>query len=311
MKDLIRLIAEHSLTYAPHHVAEKLGYFADAGVEVATSYQSGPGGSWLADVLARGEADIARGGVWIPMMYRGHLEDLRIFAALCHRNTQVLLSRRSEPGFTMKDLIGRRVLLPMAATSQWMYIRGLFEEAGLPWHKVQWLCDLEGSTMRRLWRSGYADHLLASSPAADELLAEGYHAALEIADTGAVPWSVYYAPAATAQRRAGVLTRFTAALGRASAWINEAPAAESARLLAPDFPGHQTADLARSIERMRIQNTWSPDMRVPEAPLARYQSMIASYGLIPAPLPHGEIVAPEIAQASLSLRHEPPLAALS
>jgi len=304
MKDRLRLIAEHSLTYAPHHVADKLGYFTDAGLDIDLSYESGPGGSWLAEVLARGEADIARGGVWIPMMYRGHLEDLRLFAALCHRNAQVLFTRTPSKDFSLRELEGRRIMLPAAATSQWMYFRGLFEEQGADWTKVLWIRDLEVRTMARLWRGGYADGFLTSPPLAETLMGEGHHAALDFADTGAVPWSVYYAARATIEDKAGPLARFVGALSRATGWMEQAQAGEIARLIAEDFPAWTPSIIERALARMLAKGTWSRDMHVPPAALQRYQTMIASYGLIPAPMAHETIVDDRAASA-------PPLAAAS
>lgn len=300
MTDRLRLIAEHSLTYAPHHVADKLGYFADAGLDIDLNYDSGPGGSWLAEVLARGEADIARGGVWIPMMYRGHLEDLRLFAALCHRNAQVLFTRTASQDFSLRELEGRRIMLPAAATSQWMYFRGLFEEQGADWTKVLWIRDLEVRTMLRLWRGGYADGFLTSPPLAETLMGEGYHAALDFADTGAVPWSVYYASRATLEEKAAPLARFTAALSRAVVWMEQAPAGETARLIAGDFPAWDLLVIKTALARMVAKGTWSIDMHVPPSALQRYQTMIASYGLIPAPIPHASIVDDRVASAPLT-----------
>lgn len=299
MKDRLRLIAEHSLTYAPHHVADKLGYFADAGLDIDLNYDSGPGGSWLAEVLARGDADIARGGVWIPMMYRGHLEDLRLFAALCHRNAQVLFTRTALKDFSLRQLEGQRIMLPAAATSQWMYFRGLFEEQGADWTKVLWIRDLEVRTMLRLWRGGYADGFLTSPPLAETLMAEGYHAALDFTDTGTVPWSVYYAARATIEEKAEPLARFTAALSRAAEWMAGAQAGEIARLIAADFPAWELPVIERALARMLAKGTWSADMHVPPAALQRYQKMIASYGLIPAPMPHRSIVDDRPASATL------------
>jgi len=294
MADSIRLIAEHSLTYAPHHVAEALGFFHDVKLSVKTSYQSGPGGSWLADTLARGEADIARGGVWIPMMYRNHLEDLRIFAALCHRNAQILLSRIPHANFTLNQLHGKRVLLPMAATSQWMYLRGLFEEAGMDWCAVSWLRDLEASTMTRLWCAGYADYFLASTPLADELLAQGFYAALDLADTGAVPWSVYYATQIFIQTHGEILTRLSTALARAGQWILDNDPADTARVLAHDFPTVSMSTLTAAIGRMRQKHTWRANTVVPQDALDRYQGMISSYGLIAEPFAYPNIIAAHI-----------------
>lgn len=285
MTDRLRLIAEHSLTYAPHHVAEHLGFFADEGLEIVTNYESGPGGSWLSDVLASGAADIARGGVWIPMMYRGFLEDIRIFATLCHRNNQVILARDAAPNFSLELLLGKQVMLPLAATSQWMYIKGLFMEQGIPWEQVLWLRDLEVTAWTRLWRAGYADYFLTSAPLTDGLLAEGYYAALKLADTGPVPWSVYYAPRAVTETRAEELNRMRHALSKAVAWMEQASPAEMTKLIAKDFPKFDVAWIERSLERMMLERTWSRDLTVPVPAFKRYQKIIASYGLVNPPLP--------------------------
>ena len=306
MTDRLRLIAEYSLTYAPHHVAEKLGYFHEAGLEIALSYESGPGGSWLADVLARNEADIARGGVWIPMMYRGYLEDLRIFAQLCDRNVQVLLSRENDRQFNLGDLVGRRVMLPAAATSQWMFLAGVLAENNVDVTQVRWLRDLEASTMARLWRGGFADYFLVSAPLADQLLSEGYHAAADLGEVGRrVPWSVYYGHASTLAVKREPLERFTAALSRGALWIANSTADDVARLIGDDFPQWSHSQLERSIARMQGHNVWLPDMRVPEATINRYQKMITAYGLIEQPMPYDQIVDRHIADAAATSLLEP------
>lgn len=293
--DRLKLIAEYSLTYAPHHVAEHLGLFRDMELAVETDYASGPGGSWLGDVLGRGEADMARGGVWIPMMYRHRLERFRIFAQLCARNCQVLLSRRPEPDFRFSDLTGRTVLLPMAATSQWMFLQGLLREQGVDPDGIRWIRDLEVSTMVRLWRAGLGDHLLLGPPLADAMMAEGHFVATDLGITGgAVPWSVYYAPEGS--DRARPLSRFTAALARASAWMETAPAEEIAELIAPDFPQLDLRIMTAALGRMRANGTWPKDMAVPSIAFDRYQAIIAAHGLIRAPLPHPDILWPGLAE---------------
>ena len=301
MKDRLRLIAEHSLTYAPHHVAEKLGYFDAADLDIVLDYASGPGGSWLADVLARDEADIARGGVWIPMMYRGHLEDLRIFAQLCDRNVQILLSRQESPDFDFTDLIGKKVLLPAAATSQWMFLAGLLGERGVDAARIQWLRDLDISTMARLWRSGFADYFLASAPLADQLLSEGHHIAADLGIVGdRVPWSVYYARPSVLEAKKEPLVRFLNALSLASHWISHNGANEVARLIGCDFSEWTQLQIERSVARMQRRHVWLPDVRVPEATLLRYQKMIAAYGLISEPMAYEQIVDRRFAEAVAS-----------
>jgi NitT/TauT family transport system substrate-binding protein len=296
MTDRIRLIAEHSLTYAPHHVAEKLGLFTDRELEVVTDYNSGPGGSWLADVLAEGGADIARGGIWIPMMYRHHLEDVRAFAELCSRNVQVILRREHEGKFNVTDLHGSTLLLPAAATSQWMFFQGVLRERGVDLGRVRFVRDLDVKTTTRLWRAGFADYYLASAPLADALIVEGFDAAADMASLGgAVPWSVYYSAPSILGTHGDQLRRFTAALSEGAVWINAQSATEVVDLIASDFTTWPKEILRESVHRMQLAGLWPTINRVAREPLMRYQRMMLAYGLVGEPLAYEEIVAPNAA----------------
>lgn len=287
----IRLIAEEHLTYVPHHVAEKLGLFAARGLNVDVNYNSGPGGSWLADVLAEGGADIARGGVWIPLMYRGRLEELRIFAQLCARNTQVIVSREPYPDFRWSDLYGKKLLISASSTSQWMYLEGVLLENGVDLGRIKFIRDLDERTTSRLWHGGFADFYLVYSPQAEALLCGGYHIATDIAVSGGeVPWSVYYTTPAYLEENRRELEDFVAALSEAACWIDGHTPAETAALIAPDFAAVPQPVLAASVERMRGHGTWSTDMTVRPSPFARYQNMIAAYGLIEQPVAYGDII---------------------
>jgi NitT/TauT family transport system substrate-binding protein len=287
----VRLIAERALCYAPHHVADALGMFAAQGLDVETNYDSGPGGSWLSDRLLDGAADIARGGVWLPILYRKPLADLRLFALLCDRNPQLILARRRYDRFTLSDLEGQRVLLPAAATSQWMFLEGILRESGADLGRIEFIRDLEVMTMTRLWRAGFGDFILVSPPLSQELAEGGSVVAGSIAELGGrVPWSVYYARQDFLTASGDVIVAFNAALRHAQAWMAEHNGAETADLIAHDFPGRPRELLAAAISRMKADRVWVHSVRLPPDSLGRYQQMIAAYGLADAPLPYGELV---------------------
>lgn len=290
MTTAIRLIAERSIIYAPHHVADMLGFFDDEGLEIRTDYNSGPGGSWLSDILVDGHADIARGGVWLPMLYRRSIGDLRLFGLLCDRNPQALMSRRAGT-FTPADLAGTTVLLPTAATSQWMFFWGVLREHGVDLDRIRFVRDLEVSTMARLWRSGFGDYLLAGPPLSQELVDEGHPVAATLAELGGrVPWSVYYTTRRMTEQHEDRLAGFMRAILRAQRWMADHPAAESADLVAGDFPEIDREVLSRALARMLADGIWIPRAEVPEIPLTRYQGIIRDYGLIDQPFAYEQIV---------------------
>jgi NitT/TauT family transport system substrate-binding protein len=287
----IRLICEEHLTYVPHHVAEHLGLFARQGLTIETNYDSGPGGSWLADLLAEGRADIARGGVWIPLMYRGRLEQIRIFAQLCGRNTQMLIAREPHSNFQWSDLYGKKLLMPASSTSQWMFLKGVLLEAGIDITRIRFIRDLDESTTTRLWRAGFTDYYLTYPPLGDALLQEGYNMATDLAVSAKpVPWSVYYTSPGYLNANREPLGKFVAALSDAAAWMEQHSAVETAKLIAADFPTVSLDVMTRSIERMSSVGTWSPNMTVRPEPFARYQGFIRDYGLIESVVPYDDII---------------------
>lgn len=296
MNDRVRLIAEKGLLYAPHYVAEQLGMFDAEGLNLDTSFESGPGGSWLADVLAAGEADIARGGIWIPLTYRHRLERLTIIAVICHRNPQVLLTREAITSFDWKQLRGKKVLLPAAATSQWMFLEGLLIEQGVDIGGIRFLRDLAIGTTTRLWRAGLGDFYLVSPPLSEVLLEEGYALATTLASSGgAVPWSVYYTTPEFAARSDRTVVRFLRALLHAQRWVVSHAAAEVAAIVRGSFMEYRLDPLTTAIARMQREGVWLPSVQLDRGAFVRYQRIIQRYGLIDRLMPFPELVAESLA----------------
>ena len=82
MSEALRVSATAAgISYYPEHVARVLGFFEDEGLVVTTE---APGhGPWVTRAVLGGQADMALGGIWRPLMYRGRLDDFMSFALLC------------------------------------------------------------------------------------------------------------------------------------------------------------------------------------------------------------------------------------
>jgi NitT/TauT family transport system substrate-binding protein len=227
------------------------------------------------------------------MLYRRHLEDLRLISLLCDRNPQVLLSR--EDAFRPSDLEHATVLLPAAATSQWMFLEGVLREAAIDLTAIRFIRDLELSTMMRLWRGGFGDFFLTNQPVAEALLDDGYKVAVTMAQLGGrVPWSVYYARRTYLQSSRSLIVAFVRALSRAHRWMRDQAGPDVAELIAMDFPEIAAKGLNAAIRRMMDSEVWPVGVRIEEEPLARYQRIIARYGLVSQPLPYADLVLTDI-----------------
>jgi NitT/TauT family transport system substrate-binding protein len=272
-----------ALKFAPQYVAEDLGFFSDEGLDVQSGIDAGPAGSWLVDNLIADRADVALGGIWMPMLYTQiGIARLSAFAAVCHRNPAVIMQRGTPAApFAWRSLHGRRVLLSLAATSQWMFLEGVLREAAVDLVRIRFVRDLDVRTTQKLWRAGFADYFFVEPALAEELLEEGFAVATTMAEAGGpVPWSVYYARDDVLNRPAGPMPAFARALDRASAWLIEAPLADVAGRLTRRFPSTPARRVERVVKRFRSTGVWQADMRVCPEATSRYRAMMVRYGLL-------------------------------
>lgn len=292
MKEIIRVTTSSlSPSYAPTYLAEELGYFEDENLAVEANSDAGPGSSWLADNLNAGLADIALGGIWIPLMYKNVIGDFPIFAMVCGRNPQVLMSRTPIDEFTWQHLYDKKILLSMSSTSQWMFLEGLLSEVEVDISRITFIRDLDKLTTMRLWLAGFADFYLVRPPESEELEDKGFFVATTLAEQGgSVPWSVYYSDPEFISRNGELVTRFSSAIQRSFDWIHDHDSLDVARALKDRFPNIEVSILARSIKRLRDIHIWADTIEIPERSFDRYQRMIARYGLIHEPYPFIDVV---------------------
>jgi NitT/TauT family transport system substrate-binding protein len=272
-----------AIKFAAQYAAQALGYFSDERLAVVEGVDAGPGGSWLASNLLTGKADIALGGIWLPMLYKqAGLADDRPFAALCHANPAVLIGRRPPDGaFAWRELTGRRVLLAMAVTSQWMFLEGVLREQGIDPGGIRFVKDLHLATQRELWRAGYGDYFFVEPSVAEELQAEGSCVVTTLAaSAGPVPWSVYYAPARALAEAESPVWRFRRAIDRATAFLAGCAATKAAEILAPRFPKTSREAIAGAVEHLRRSGVWRETVTIDRSATLRYAGMMQRYGLL-------------------------------
>jgi NitT/TauT family transport system substrate-binding protein len=299
MADLVRVAHSGSgIYYAPDYLALEMGFFTEEGLQVEAEV---PGGARLGGYLSSGRADIALGGIWRPLMYLNRLETLLAFAMLCTRNPQVLVGRTApaDDGFDWTNLHGKSVILPAGAPSPWMFLSGILQKSGADLSKVLFIRDLQEEETTRLFRAGLGDFYLTMPPLSEELVAEGYHVAVTLAEAGGpVPWSVYYATPEFLAHQGRLAHRFAKAIKRAQCWLLAHEPGEMAEPLRGYFSTTDAKLLAGSIALARQRGVWTDSVRIPEGDLMRWQETMVQYGLIDRPFTYRDIVDPGPADAA-------------
>lgn len=280
----------HSLNYLPQYIAQKLGFFADAGLAVTREVPV-PWMQVLKDIDT-GHAAAALGGLWVPAMLHATGRNYRAFAQMSARCPLVLISRRKTGNFRWTDLEGRQVLVTSTGgMGSYAYMAGQALRVGIPVHKIRFIRDLEYDFMLELFLGGLGDYMLVDVPTADRLAEEGTaHPAVALFDETAVPWSVYYAPASALDNHPEIYDRFLTALQRGFDWLHAHPVSDLSDELGRLWPDYPTTTVIGWLERFRAAGMWQRGVSVDPDATATWQAMIMAADLIEQPVPSAKLI---------------------
>ncbi len=280
----------HSVNYLPEYVAGWQGFFADEGLEVTASVPS-PWDRVLGDIDS-GVAQAALGGIWVPSMYFGRAERYTPFAQVSARAPLAVVGRETAAAFAWSNLPGKTMSMKGSnGASFGMFIKLLLREHGIDSDAVNFIQDLDGAMLAKLFRGGMADYLVIDAPSALALeAAGGGHVVALLAITGGdIPWSVYYAPGESTAERLDAQTRFSRALARGMDFVLGRPAADFRDFLVRTFPRFDPELLLLLVDTYRAAGMWTTP-RIDRAAYDRWQTGIADAKLIPAAIPYDTLI---------------------
>ncbi|MCC8167521.1 MAG: ABC transporter substrate-binding protein, partial [Planctomycetes bacterium] len=184
------------LTRLPERLAEELGYFKEADLQVEVRYPE----PWnkVLEELDSGAAQCAADGIWLPSLYKKRVRDYYAFAQCAARFPMTLVARKPVDAFKWKDLEGKIVLVPGSNDAGMrMYFLGCAREGGADIGKIKYVPNFYAPMLYECFAGGWGDYVVMRSDLADQLIADGKgYPALDLTvNGGTVPWTVYYATA--------------------------------------------------------------------------------------------------------------------
>jgi NitT/TauT family transport system substrate-binding protein len=245
----------HSLNYLPEYIAHRHGLFAAQNLSVTVTVPR----PWdvVLDELSDGTAAAALGGIWVPSMYRDRVTQYTAFAQVANRAPLALVGRATDSAFTLTDTVGKTVLMKGSnGASVGLYFKMLLRENGIDPLTVNFIQDLDGAMLGKLFAGGMGDYLLVDNLSARALVerSENLQVAMEmVSEGGDIPWSVYYRETETITPEVlDAQKRFCIALGQAMDWIlaNDAETyRDDLAELFPAVPVDVAVDLANVFRR--------------------------------------------------------------
>jgi NitT/TauT family transport system substrate-binding protein len=258
--------------YLPLTLAERLGYFREAGL--AVEIIDFPGGAKSLQALMGGSADVVAGSFEHVVNMRARGQAVSAFVLLARYPAIVLVANPDLAGrySAPADLEGRRIGITAPGSSTHLFLNNVLSRAGVSPHAVSVIGVGTGASAVAALRRGDVEALVHLDPVIEELVSAG--AARVLIDTrteadaravygGAYPAACLYARAEWLDTHAETARALADAQVRALRWLASATAADIMAVLPESFWSRNPAVWESALAKNRA--IWSPDGLLDEA----------------------------------------------
>ena len=272
----------HSVFYAPQYVAISQGFFADEGLTVELS--NGGGADKVMTAVVSGQADIGLAGpeASIYVAQQGKEDPPVIFAQLTRRDGSFLVGRSDGP-FRWENLRGSTIIGGRARGVPEMTLEYVLRQHGLtPGEDVTVDTSVQFNMMAGAFTGGNGDFVTLFEPTATEVAqaGKGYILASIGQESGEIPYTAYFASQAYIHDHADIVQRFTNAIARAQKWIAEHDAAQTAEIIAPQFPDTSVPVLTQVVQRYKDIDAWNATPVMTRSSLERLETVMETAGVL-------------------------------
>lgn len=270
----------HSVFYAPQYVAMKQGFFADEGLEVELT--NGGGADKVMTAVVSGSADIGLAGPesCIYIYNQGKDDHPVIFAQLTKRDGSFLVGRAGG-SFSWDDLRGCTVIGGRKGGVPEMTLEYVMKQNGVV-PQVDAVVDtsVQFNMMAGAFTGGQGDYVTLFEPAATQVVTsgEGYILCSIGAESGAIPYTAYFASQSYTAEHDDVITAFCRAIAKALDWVDSHTDREVAEAIIGQFPDTSLDTLETVTARHREIGAWNTPLTMEKAALERLETVMTQAG---------------------------------
>ena len=272
----------HSVFYAPQYVALEQGFFADEGLNIELT--NGGGADKVMTAVLTGQADIGLAGpeACIYVYNQGKDDYPVVFGQLTKRDGSFLVGRADVP-FSWELLRGKTVIGGRAGGVPEMTLEYVMRQNGVvPGTDAAVDTTVQFNMMAGAFTGGNGDFVTLFEPTATEVAqaGKGYILASIGQESGEIPYTAYFASQAYISDHADIVQRFTNAIARAQKWIAEHDAAQTAEIIAPQFPDTSVPVLTQVVQRYKDIDAWNATPVMTRSSLERLETVMETAGVL-------------------------------
>lgn len=292
----------HSIFYAPQYVAITQGFFKEEGLDIELS--NGQGADKVMTAVLSGQVDIGLAGpeASVYVYNEGKEDHSVVFAQLTNGDGTFLMARKPDPNFKWSDLKGKSVLGGRKGGMPAIVLQYVLKETGLTVGKdVSVDTTMQFAAMPGAFLGGQGDYVIIFEPTASSMEKEGkaYIVASLGKESGAVPYTAYFAKKSTIEKNPDLIQKFTNAIYKGQRWVAVHTPEEIAKAIKPQFPEENDQILVSAVKRYKEQNTWKKDPVLQEKDFYLLQQIIKDAGELSKIAPYDKVVTTKFADMAI------------
>lgn len=272
----------HSVFYAPQYVALELGFFEEEGLQIELT--NGGGADKVMTAVLTDQADIGLAGpeACIYVYNQGKDDYPIVFAQLTKRDGAFLVGRTDE-AFSWENLKGSTVIGGRAGGVPEMTLEYVMRQNGvIPGDDATVDTTVQFNMMAGAFTGGNGDYVALFEPTATEVeqAGKGYILASIGQEGGEIPYTAYFASQTYLQEHPDVVQSFTNAVAKGQKWIIEHTAAETAKVIAAQFPDTSVETLTQVVQRYKDIDAWNATPVMEQSALERLETVMETAGVL-------------------------------
>ncbi|MBS1402555.1 MAG: ABC transporter substrate-binding protein [Oscillospiraceae bacterium] len=272
----------HSVFYAPQYVALEQGFFEEEGLQVELT--NGGGADKVMTAVLTDQADIGLAGPesCIYVYNQGKEDYPVVFAQLTKRDGSFLVGRTDE-AFSWENLKGSTIIGGRAGGVPEMTLEYVMRQNGvIPGEDATVDTTVQFNMMAGAFTGGNGDYVALFEPTATEIeqAGKGYILASIGQESGEIPYTAYFASQRFVQANPDVIQSFTNAIAKGQKWVMEHTAAETAEVIAAQFPDTSVGTLTQVVQRYKDIDAWNTALVMEQSALERLETVMETAGVL-------------------------------
>ncbi|WRP05820.1 ABC transporter substrate-binding protein [Rossellomorea aquimaris] len=288
-----------SIFYAPEYVAIEKGFFKEEGIdiELTTTW----GGDKTMTTLLSGGADVALVGseTSIYVHAQGSDDPVINFAQLTQTDGTFLVSREKVENFEWNQLKDSTFLGQRKGGMPQMVGEFVLKQNGIdPQNDLNLIQNIDFANIASAFASGTGDYVQLFEPTASifEQEGKGHIVASFGTESGHVPYTTFMAKDSYMKENKETVEKFTRALYKAQAWVEENSAADIAKVIEPYFEDTELSLIETVVDRYKSQGSFATDPILDEDEWNNLQNIMDEAGELPQNVDHETLVNTSIAE---------------